>query len=476
MPIRFAINPILNLIRALLLGVGLAICCLPRAGQAQAPLETHELSLDQARQLAVQALQSGNPGLAIQVSKGLLKADPRDPFAYYVIAQAHAKLNQPNLSRRAAARAYRYSETSQAQFQAAQMAARMAYTEGKPTLAQIWLRRTAIHAPTEREERLVAEDYRVLRSQNPWAFRLRTDLRPSNNVNNGADTALQIIDGVPVTGFLSPTAQALPGLIGSVDISSTYRLRANETSATSLGGRLYVQRVALSSASKSKAPLAHNSDFSSTYAEISLRHGFVVGGPGSGGSAAVDLALGESWYAGQRSYRFARLGAERGWRLDEGRTRLQLNAVAEDRSKVRYASNDARIFGLGAQLGRKLENGDKVTVTLAVRDTDAKTVNGTFTSASMRTSYAFGKSVGPARVSAGLVLGYSDYPAYVTFISAPGGRQDKSVYGDLSLFFDQYDYAGFAPMLRIRSGRKVSNISRFSTRDMSVSLSIESKF
>ena len=476
MPIRCVINPILDLVRAFAFCLGLALCWLPDTGQAQDRVVSHELSLNQARELAVLALKSGDPGLAIQISKGLLKANRRDPFAYHVIARAHASLNQPNLSRRAAARAYRYSETGQAQFLTAQLAARMAYAEGKPTLAQIWLRRTAIHAPTEREEKLVARDYRALRVQNPWAFRLRTDLRPSNNVNNGADTALQIIDGVPVTGFLSPTARALSGVIGSVDIVSTYRLRANQTSATTLGGRLYVQRVALSSASRSKAPLAHNSDFSSTYGELSLRHGFNVGPKGKGGSAAIDLALGESWYAGKRSYRFGRLGAERTWRLDKGRTRLQLNAMAEARSKARYASNDARILGLGARLGRKLDNGDSVTVTVALRDTAAKSPNGTFTSASMRTSYAFGKPVGPARISAGLVLGYSDYPTYITFIAAPGGRQDKSAYADLSLFFDEYDYAGFAPMLRLRTGRKTSNISRFSTRDLSVSLSVESKF
>ncbi|MFT7593697.1 MAG: hypothetical protein ACI8R4_001013 [Paracoccaceae bacterium] len=481
MPIRFAINPALDLTRALLLG--LVLCCLPGIGRAQATAETHELTLNQVRDLAVQALQSGDPGLAIQLSKGLLKVNSRDPFAYYVIAQAHASLNQPNLSRRAAVRAYRYSEDSPSQFQAAQLAARMAYAEGRPTLAQIWLRRTAIHAPTEREEKLVALDYRALRAQNPWAFRLRTDLRPSNNVNNGSDTALNIIDGVPDGGTLTATAQALPGLIGSVDISSTYRLRASQTSATSLGGRLYVSRVALSSASRAKAPLAHNSDFSSTYGELSLRHGFVAGPPGKGGTAEIDLAVGESWYAGERSYRFARLGAKRTWQLDKDRTRVRLNAMAEGRAKVRYASNDAKVFGLGGEVGRKLDNGDSVAVSLALRDSDAKHVNGTFKSASMRTSYTFGKAIGPARISTGLVLGYSTYPTYQiysftsnTIVKVPGGRWDKSAYADLSLFFDKYDYAGFAPMLRLRTGRKTSNISRFSTRDLSVSLSVESKF
>ncbi len=469
MPTRPARNLIYSFVRAFAL-----VLLLTRPALAQ---EAAELTLEQARVVSLTALQNGDPGLAIQVAKGLLKADPRDPMAYYVIAQAHAGLGQPNLGRRAAALSYRYSTTGPARFEAAQLAAKMAFAEGKPTLTQVWLRRTAIHAPTERDEVLVARDYRALRTINPWSFRLRTDLRPSNNVNNGSDTALQIIDGVPATGTLSGTARALSGIIGSIDIATAYRLRADDRSSTSLGARIYVQRVGLSSAAKNLAPRAKNSDFASTYAEISLRHGFAVGAADKKGSAAVELALGESWYGGKRNYRFAMVKAERRWLLGAGRTQLTLKAVAENRSKARYRTNDARILGFGGEIYRKLENGDGFGVTFALRDSVAKFHNGTFTSASMRTSYTFAKPVGPARLSAGLVLGYSDYPVYRSGIfMVPGGRQDKSIYGDLSLFFDRYDYAGFAPMLRVRTGRKSSNDSRFNTRDVSITLSVQSKF
>ena len=44
------------------------------------------------------------------------------------------------------------------------------------------------------------------------------------------------------------------------------------------------------------------------------------------------------------------------------------------------------------------------------------------------------------------------------------------------MLFDQLDYAGFAPMLRLRAGRKSSNDSRYDIRELSVSLGIESKF
>ena len=472
------------MLRALALVFGLTFVSLTTAGAARSQ-STEEITLDQARQLAIYALQNGDPGLAIQVSKGLLQADPRDPLAYYVIAQAHAGLSQPNLGRRAAARAYRYSENDQARFQAAQLAAGMAYQEGKPSLAQVWLRRTALYAPTEQAEAGVARDYRALRIINPWSFRLRTDLRPSSNVNNGSDTALNIIDDNPDGGSIPVSGQALSGLIGSLDIATSYRLRADSNSRTSIGGRIYAQRVALSSAAKdllASNPLpgaepVRNSDFASTYAELSLSHGFAVGDKDKGGSALVKASFGESWYAQERSYRFGRIRAERKWRLNEARTQLTLNAMAEDRSKARYTTNDASILGLGAQVEHRLGNGDRVGVILALRDTDAVAINGTFMSASMRTSYSFAKPVGPAKLSAGLVLGYSDYPAYkFSFFFDPIPRQDKSAYADISLFFDKYDYAGFAPLLRFRAGRKFSNFSRFESREFSVTLSVQSKF
>lgn len=443
--------------------------------------EIGEINLEQARQLAIDALKNGDPGLAIQVSRGLLQADPRDPLAYFVIAQAHAGLNQPNLGRRAAARAYRYTKDDGSRFQAAQLAAKMAYQEGKPSLAQVWLRRTALYAPGEQEERAVARDYRALRAINPVSFRLRLDARPSNNVNNGSDTALNIIDGIPDGGTTPAAGRALSGVIGSVDLAGTYRLRGDEGSSTTVGGRLYIQRVALSSAARdllASVPVrVGNSNFASTYGEVSLRHVFAVGEAGKGGTAVVELAVGESWYAQERSYRFTRLQGERRWRTGQGRTQITLLAQAENRAKARYGANNARILGLGAKVQRKLDSGDSVGVTFALRDTDAVDDNGTFTSVSMRANYSFARSVGPARLSTGLVLGYSDYPVYnLTFPPRPVPRTDKSIYADVSLFFDRYDYAGFAPLLRIRTGKKFSNFSRFESRELSVSLSVQSKF
>lgn len=436
---------------------------------------TAELSLPQARQLAVLALDNGDPGLAVRVAQGLLQADPHDAFAYYVIATANARMNCPDAARAAAARAYRFSEPGPDRYRSAQLAARMAYVGQRYSAAQFWLRRSAIHAPDARAEELVARDYRILRIKNAWAFRLRGELSPSSNVNKGADTSLQIIDGLPVIGTLNGAARALSGLIGSVDLWAAYRLRQDQTSVTHLSGRLFVQRVALSSSARAIAPMVSNSDYASTYAELNLRHGFAVGPAEAGGSASVDLSLGGNWFGGAHSFNFARLSGERAWRLGHGDV-LELNAQVEQRFESRYPVNEARILGIGGAWSRSLQNGDRLSLQFAWRDTDAATANGTFRAGSVRASYALAAPVGPVRLSAGIILGYSDYPEYYVPFPVPDGRQDRSVYGDIGMLFSDWDYAGFAPMLRFRAGRKESNISRYTMKDFSVSLGIELTF
>ena len=472
MRIRFATNRFLKGLGAL----GLALCL--GVGQASTNEQTANLSLSEARGLAVYALNNEQPELALQVGRGLLQADARDPFAHYVMASAYAQMGRPADGRRAAARAYRFAEPGPDRLRAGQLAAQMSYQEERPTLAQYWLRRTAIHAKSEEELKLLARDYQALRRQNPWSFSLRTDIRPSSNVNNGSESAANIIDGRPDGGTRPPSARALSGVIGAVDFSTSYRLRVNERSATTLGARLYVSRVALSDSAKEKAPGVSGSQFRSTYAEVSIGHGFVVGDLKNRSTANINFALGESWYAGERNFQFARLSGERSWSLGEGR-RLTLAGSGETRFNARFRSNDANVFSLGAIYRFELTNGDGVSLSAFVRDTSAETPNGTFSSATMRGTYRFDKPVGPARISASLGLGLSDYDAFLFTTNATIGlrpRRDETVFADVTLFFEDYDYAGFAPTLKLRAERTKSNFSAFTSREFSVALGIQSKF
>ncbi|TNF62573.1 MAG: hypothetical protein EP307_06735 [Rhodobacteraceae bacterium] len=431
-----------------------------------------DLSIPQVRALAQQALDAGDTATAIRAARGLLQADPRDPFAYFILSGAHARQGDIALSRKAAAYAFRYSDDPRSKVVAGQHAARMALAEERFGLAQIWLRRTAIHATSPAEKDLIARDYGGLRRLNPFSLSFSTALRPSSNVNNGSEDSLQVIDGVPVTGILSGTAQALSGVIATGDLTLGYRLARTETSQTGIGLRLYARHVALSSSAQAQAPGARNSDFASHFAEATLRHVRAAGD----GALGLTGAAGQSWYAGSSTYRFARGGIDYRHPLGDGAV-LSLALSVEERFSTSGTRFDATSATLGATLAQDLANGDRLTLSFGLRDTDAAFANDISTAISARAGYAFGRAFGPVTLDAALTLGHSDYPSYMSgFIVVPGGRQDRAAYADLNMVFQDLDYAGFVPSLQLRTGGTWSNDSRFETREISVSFGIQSRF
>jgi hypothetical protein len=470
-----------GLIRNIKTAVLVALLFLPLAVTGQTPTDAPatadrpvpQLTLPQARALAIDALRREEPVLAYRLAEGLLQADAQSSFAYYTLAQAQKQMDQPTEARRSAAKAYRFADKSLHRFEAARLAAGLAYAEERPTLAQLWVRRAAQNAPNTETETQLGRDYARLRAENPLSFSLQGGIRPSNNVNNGSDMAVQIIDGLPYIGTLNGAAQALSGVVGHLDAQLGYRVRQSKRQQTSVTARLYVRRVALSDASKRLAPTVSNADYGSTFAEVGLRHRFALGQKGESGD--LGLAFGQLWSASDKSYDFARLDGGRNWRRGK-RTRLTLDGSFEMRASAHNAFFDSQILGAVAGVQHLLEGGDKLGLTLNLRNTTSDFFNARSTSATLRASYAFGKQVGPAKVSAGLTAGYADYPDFAALFAVPGGRQDRSVYADVDFFFPDIDYAGFAPNLRISAGRTSSNVSRYETRQLSVSLGIRSKF
>jgi hypothetical protein len=75
-----------------------------------------------------------------------------------------------------------------------------------------------------------------------------------------------------------------------------------------------------------------------------------------------------------------------------------------------------------------------------------------------------------------LSLGYTHYDGYSISGPVEGGRSDMSVTGNVTMVFTKLDVAGFVPSVQVQTSRKSSNISRFNSNEMSVSLSIQSKF
>ncbi|WP_299769351.1 surface lipoprotein assembly modifier [uncultured Tateyamaria sp.] len=435
--------------------------------------DSQTFTVEQARVLARQALYAGRFDLARDVATVLVRTNPEDAYAYGILAAAQSRLKAHKQARSAARLSYKHSETPAQKFGAARTAASIAFQQERPTASQIWLRLAATHAENPKQEEVLSRDYAKVRRANPLRFNINLSVAPSDNVNNGTDNVLEVINDVPTLGVFNGSSRALPGTVGTLDVQLRYRIAQSKKSQTSVMGRLYTRRVDLSESAEDIAPNVKNSDFASTYVEAGIDHAFALGAPGN--SLRLGGALGASWFGGDRSYDFLKLNLSRGLKLSPS-SNLTLRTGAERRFSTRGTIRDTDVVTLGATVSHKLKRGDKVSVGLTVQDVTGDFVNADYQTASLRANYTFGKQLGPIQISTGLTFGYTDYEDYRLVRTVDGGRQDESLYGDVSLFFADYDFAGFAPTIRLRTGRRSSNVNRFEIDETTITLGIQSKF
>ncbi|WP_299207282.1 surface lipoprotein assembly modifier [uncultured Tateyamaria sp.] len=444
--------------------------------------DSQTFTVEQARVLARQALYAGRFDLARDVATVLVRANPEDAYAYGILAAAQSRLKAHKQARSAARLSYKHSETPAQKFGAARTAASIAFQQERPTASQIWLRLAATHAETPRQDEVLSRDYSNVRRANPLRFNINLSVAPSNNVNNGTDNVLEVNNGIPTGSGINASSRALDGTVGTLDVQLRYRLAQSQKSRTTASGRLYVRRVKLSAESERElqedaashldTPLT-NSNFDETYADVGLEHTFALGAPGN--TLSLGTTVGAKWFVDDRLYDSAKLTLSRGLKLSDA-TRLQLHGGFERRFYTAGSFKDRDIVTLGGTVSHKLKGGDKLSVGLTVQEQNGDFTNSDYMTASIRANYSFGKQLGPVRISTGLTFGYTDYDDYRLFRSIDGGRQDESLYGDVSLFFADYDFAGFAPNLRIRTGRRSSNVNRFEIDETTITLGIQSKF
>lgn len=452
------------------------------------------LTIPQTRSAARAALAQGDDALAIRLAEGLLQADPKDAQAYYIIAHAYRRLGDPTLGRKAAGYAFRYSKHERDRYTTAQLAARMAVQEKRYTLAQYWLRRSFDYVPDERLRKQAVADFKRLRAENPWMVQLSFSIDPSTNVNSGAGDPWNEIDGSDLpAGLLSPSSLALSGAVVNSKINAAYRLNRTKTTETHLTFRAFTRQAILSKEAKEllastpppppplpAPPVPDNSDFSSYFAEIGLMHSFRLGtasGDGKGnGYGQLGVTYGQSHYGGQLYYQTYKGTFKRVFTLSGGRS-LGFGLSLEHRDYRGSAESDSGVVQLfhSSTLG----NGAKLSLGVNLARTKAPA-----TAPNLRNDYAGGyvafepaRKLGPARVSmiAGAsVAQYDDYR--VGFFPVPGGRQDKTVQGIVSLHFEDYDFAGFSPTLTLRGRKTQSNVGRFDTEEVTLSIGIKSNF
>jgi hypothetical protein len=428
------------------------------------------LTLAQADALAAQALGAGQPRLAYDLSKGLLQADRRNPRAHYYQALALSQAKAYGAAEKKAALAYWHAKTDEQRFQAANLAAQLSFADDRLTGSQFWLRRAVDHAPDEVARAQTVTAFQNVRARNPLRFDFRFSTTPSDNVNNGANSPLNVIDGVPVVGTLSPSAQALSGFVTTAQAALSYRLSKSETQETRLRGRVNARRVDISD----PVPGLSGDDLSSTVLELGLSQYL------RGTSEAViwkfDLDGGRVWYGGDPLYDFARVGATRHQRLG-ARLQLSFGASFEDQLYESPRGADSTVAIGFAGLGVNLTGGGQIGFQVQYRDTDSNGVNRASDQWTGIASYQMGRALGPANLEFSLGISQLDYSSYqVGFIVVPGGRDDTSVFGGVTATFNDWGYMGFVPTLSVTTERSESNISRFDVEETSITLGIRSEF
>ena len=441
--------------------------------QAQTAPDSATFTLDQARILARRALNAGRYDLARDLAMGLLKADSEDAFAYSILAAAHSGLDDPELARAAARLSYRYSDTSADKFSTARNAAFVAFQQERYTFAQGWLRVAAAHAEPGEQKALLAKDYRKVRTANPFSFSLDLSVTPSDNVNSGTDNVIELVNGVPTSGRFAGSSRALSGVASVADLRLNYRLARTNKAQTTATARLYTRRVTLSESADERAPRSKGSDFASSFLEAGIARDFALGKRGN--SAQIAGYFGANWYGGDRTYDFARVDLTRRVRLSNT-MRVSVTGSYEKRFSAFDSVLDRDVVRLGATYRHKFKKGDKLTLSIIGQDVSGESINASYQTVSVRARYKIKKQFGPAQFTAGVTYGYTDYDNYTLLSAVEGGRRDDSFYGDVAAFFPDYDFAGFAPTVTLRTGQRTSNVNRFEIDETTVTVGIQSKF
>ncbi len=418
-----------------------------------------------ARQAAAVFLTQGHPQAALDVTTVLLTRDPHDVEA--LILQAHAQRTLKDFpSAQASAReAWRHSTTDEQKFASARTMAQALSSGNKKSRAMLWLRRAAHVAPTEQMRASIARDYRFVRMTNPVSLRFRFGISPSDNVNNAPRSNRIILGGLL---FEDETAIPLSGIEARVGIDLRYNFNVSQTRRDF--ARASWDQIRVFITDDNKPASVKDSDFRYTRLETAIGRDFKTSAKAP--NRSVSLSLGRIWSGKSHlsdeirgRYRETHTlhdGGSFTWHTSIGYADRQDNALRSGTTTrigiiwSKYTMGGSRLSLIG---GLSRTNTDSAVVTH-----DGWTVGAT---------YSLGRPIMGALAT---FSAYGNFRRYDEAVYGPDPRRDDSVVLSTSLFFKDFDTYGFAPKVTFTARRTDSNITRFDTRQIGLSIGFESVF
>lgn len=453
------------------LALALAVAVL--AGVTAAPMQAKPLQLgvDAMRQLAFQTMKAGFAKDALTMTDALLTANPQDATALIIRAQALRGLGRLDEARQAARKAWTVAETDQGRYGASMAMAQALSSDGRRTAAQIWLRRAAEYAPSDRAYEIAKRDFGYVRSRNPWTLDITGQAAPSSNVNNGSRRDYMTVNGLPFEFEIAPESQALSGFEFGLGVAASYRFapRAeNRQTEARLG--LSGQAVALSAAAKAAAPEATAADYSYLALEAGLSHQRGLDAAGVN-TLRLTGTLGHNWYGGDDLSNYLRLSLGVDHKLANGAALsfgLTADRTARVDSPLQSSDRIAVSVGYGLAIGA-----DKLTAQLEAADTASGSAEARSREATLSLGWRKGAPVAGIGLSAGLELSQQ---VFADSGYAVGGREDVKLQANLSMTFEAIDYMGFSPVVNLQASRAQSNSALHDRENFGISIGIKSAF
>lgn len=449
-----------------------------QAQQVPVPVQPSEdlvvLAPGQAREAGLEAIRLNRPELANQIATALLASNPEDPFAHYLMATAMMRLGHLPEAKAAGRLAFRHASTAEQHYQSARLTALAAYQQKRFGAAQWWLRQAAQFAPEEgRRDRSIAE-FNAVRRKNPVSMSLRFAIVPSDNVNNGSSGRLNVIEGVPYVGTLSPDAQALSGTLIEAGVDLGYRLRETNSGRTVLGMSLDVSKARLSRKARAQLSGMSGPDLGSERMEVSLRQS--LGRSDQRHELSFGVAIGQLWQGGVEPQPYGRLNASYALAID-ALTRFDGGVFLEQRDATMGLSRGDKVTSFRLGVTRNIENFGIVSGNLFSSKYSTELTGRSSMTSGAQISFAPARDIGPVKLSISFGAQTAKFPGYsLAGLVVPGGREDTTRFGELNFMFDDLEYSGFAPVLNLRKQSTHSNVSRFEASETSVTLAIRSTF
>lgn len=416
------------------------------------------LSPDEARLKAAQFLSIGQLRAAAAILEVLIARDPKDAASLILMAHAQRRMGNHSAARRAAQAGWRHAEQDVERYGAAIASAQALSSNGNKSLAQLWLRRAAHVAPNDVMRARAIRDYSYVRTTNPWRVTFRFGLNPSDNVNNAPRDNTMVIAGLT---FVNTTAIPLNGIETTTGIDLRYTIEQTQTRRT--WAELGWDQTWVTITDDDQPAGVEDSDFTYTQLRLGLGRDWKAGPDAP--LRAASATLGRVWYGGEHlsdelTLRYRETyprpgGVYLGWHGHLGYSDRQDSASA---SGVKS--------GLGVFWSAPTEAGARWNLSANWARTDTDTALLSQDTVTLDVGYTLGREIlgGLASLKA---TGYvrRDHETVAGQL-----REDHGLTLATSLFFKDFDTHGFAPKITLSAKRVNSNVTRYETESLGLSI------